>query len=129
MEEITGSIVVTPIVESPVVVTVTPPVVEIMTEVIPPKVADTVDLKYRLNVYNSSGTLRSGIRSAIYFDMAKQYGDIIRSLSSTKWMTLDEVCQSVWLFDRKMLYPGNRSKQSIITALEQLEERDFVSTR
>jgi len=87
------------------------------------------DSQYRLNVYTASGTIRSNIKSAAYLEMAKQHGDIIRSLNSRRWMSVDEICELVWRYERKMLHPSNRTKHSIVSALNTLVEHSFVVAR
>ncbi len=90
---------------------------------------DIPEVRYRLCAYTSTGTLKSGIRGSVFMDMGRQHGDIIRSISSSRWMTLDEICSSVWNFERKMRHPGNRTKKAILDAVEQLVEHAFVARR
>jgi hypothetical protein len=87
------------------------------------------DSQYRLNVYTASGTIRPNIKPAIYLEVAKQHGDILRALNSRKWMTVDEICELVWRYERKMLHPSNRSKPSIVAALDALVDRSFAVKR
>lgn len=88
-----------------------------------------IELKYKLNVYNNSGLIKPSISVAVFYDMSKRHGDIMRSVSSTKWMSMDEICNAVWQIERKMKYPGNRGRKSIEAAVLDLVERSFVLTR
>lgn len=87
------------------------------------------DSQYRLNVYTANGTIRSNIKPAIYLEMAKQHGDILRALNSRKWMSVSEICELVWRYERKMLHPSNRSRVSIVQALDALTEQSFAVKR
>ena len=89
----------------------------------------SADSQYRLNVYTASGTIRPNIKSAIYLEMAKQHGDIFRALNSRRWMSVNEICELVWRYERKMLHPSNRSRMSIVQALDALTEQSFAVRR
>jgi len=87
------------------------------------------EFKFKLNVYGANGTLRSSIPTAIYQDMAIRFGDIMRAVSSTRWMTMDEVCNSVWQIEKKMKHPSNRTRKSIEDAVAELVERTMILNR
>jgi hypothetical protein len=62
-------------------------------------------------------------------DMGRRYGDIIRSVSSSRWMTLDEICSTVWNYEKRMQHPSQRTRKIILDALEELIEHSFVTKR
>lgn len=110
------------------------PIVEKIEASVTPKknvkqIVEVAEVRYKLIVYTSSGTLKPSISAGIFMEMGRQHGDIIRSVSSARWMTLDEICELVWTFERKMKNPSNRTKKAILDALEQLVERSFVTKR
>jgi hypothetical protein len=86
-------------------------------------------LRYKLNVFGPNGGLRAGIPTSVYHDMCVRYGDIMRAISSTRWMTMDEVCDAVWEIEKKMKYPSNRTRKLIEMAVAELMERTMVISR
>lgn len=87
------------------------------------------ELQYRLNVYSHTGNVKPSISAPIYQDMCRRHGDIMRSISSTKWMTMDEILKAVWQLEKKMRYPSNRTRKAVDTAMGELIEREFVVIR
>lgn len=101
----------------------------------PPKPAPVVEQKaapeppkYKLNLYSDSGTVKPIFSGAVMRDVSRKYGDIMRALSSTRYMTEDEVCESVWTIERKMRYPTNRTRKQIQEAVQQLVDRQIIVT-
>jgi hypothetical protein len=88
-----------------------------------------VELKYKLNVYSANGNLRHAISASVYQDMCIRYGDIMRAVSSTRWMTINEICESTWQIEKKMKNPANRTRKSIEGAIGELKERTMILTR
>lgn len=82
--------------------------------------------KFKLHIYSPNGNVRQTIPRSIYVDMCAKHGDVIHAMSSVKWMTLDEICDSTWRIEKKMLHPSNRSRKSIETALQEMLDRDIV---
>ncbi len=93
------------------------------------QIVDIPEPRYRLIAYTASGTLRSNINSGAFMDMGRRHGDVIRSISSARSMTLDEICATVWNYEKKMQHPSNRTRKAIQDALDELIERDFVTKR
>ena len=85
--------------------------------------------KYRLNVYTPTGIVRSSIPGAVLQDMGKKNGDIMRAISSIKWMTIDEICEETWRIETRMRNPSNRSRKNIEDAIDELIERSLVVSR
>jgi hypothetical protein len=96
----------------------------------PQKSVTVVDtpVRYKLNLYSDSGIVKPIFGGSIMRDVSRKYGDIIRSVSSTRFMTEDEVCESVWTIERKMRYPTNRTRKQIREAIEELLERQIIVT-
>jgi hypothetical protein len=88
-----------------------------------------IELKYKLNVYSPSGTLRHAISASVYQDMCIRYGDIMRAVSSTRWMTMEEISDSTWQIEKKMKNPANRTRKAIESAIGELVERTMILTR
>lgn len=85
--------------------------------------------QYRLNVFNTAGNIKQSISTSIYQDVSRRHGDIIRSLSSTQWLTMDELLEKVWQLEKKMRYPSDRTRKSVELAIKELIERELVSIR
>jgi hypothetical protein len=110
------------------------PVIEVMVDVQPPVVVTPepvvpkpdIDVLYKLTVYTSNGTLKSNINNGAFMDMGRRHGDIIRSISSSRWVSLDEICLTLWNYEKKMQHPSNRSKKSILDGLNELVENSFL---
>lgn len=69
---------------------------------------------YKLNLYRPNGNFRAEIGKASYTELARNYGDIIHSLPSNKWSTMDEICNYVWLRESKSyLKSFTRSRKQI----------------
>jgi hypothetical protein len=84
--------------------------------------------KYKLNLYTDSGTVKPIFSGAVMRDVSRKYGDIMRSVSSNRFMTEDEVCESVWTIERKMRYPTNRTRKQIQEAVQELIDRQIIVT-
>lgn len=94
-----------------------------------PKPAPAVELEYRLNVYSHTGNVKQSVSAPIYQDMCRRHGDIMRSISSTKWCTMDEILSNVWQLEKKMRHPANRTRKAVEAALAELKECQFVIVR
>lgn len=95
---------------------------------VPKVVSEPKEFRYKLNLYTDSGTVRPIFSGAVMRDVSRRYGDIMRALSSTRFMTEDEVCESVWIIERKMRYPTNRTRNQIRTAVQELIDRQIIVT-
>lgn len=95
----------------------------------PVPVIEAVEPRYKLTAYTSNGTVKSNINGGIFMDMCRRHGDIIRSISTSRLMTIDDICVVVWNYERKMQFPSNRTKKSIQTAVDELVEKSFVTKR
>jgi len=134
MTELSGSIeqkkVTPPVVEKPALVEVK----EVKAEAPKPKPVEVpkpvkADLQYRLNIFNTAGNMKPSVSVPLYQDMCRRNGEVIRALSSTKWMTIDEILKAVWQIETKMRHPSNRTRPSIENAMKELIEREMVSVR
>ena len=90
------------------------------------KVVIITDPRFRLNVYTPSGNVRQSIPVEMYRDACVRYGDIMRAISSTRWMTMDEVCQATWDIEKRLKHPSNRTRKVIESAVTDLVERSLV---
>jgi hypothetical protein len=94
-----------------------------------PKVEVKAVVQYKLNIFNTSGNIKPSVSVPVYQDMCRRNAEIIRSLSSTRWMTMDDILEKVWQLEKKMRYPSNRTRKSVETAIKELLEREMVVTR
>lgn len=94
-----------------------------------PPAPSPVELEYRLNVYSHTGNVKQSVSAPIYQDMCRRHGDIMRSISSTKWCTMDEILSNVWQLEKKMRHPANRTRKAVESALAELKECQFVIVR
>lgn len=85
-------------------------------------------VKYKLNLYTNAGIIKQSFSGAVMHDVTKQYGDIMKAISSTRFMTMDEVCESVWTIERKMRHPSNRTRKAIGIAVQDLIDRQMIVT-
>lgn len=128
--EVTGS---TPVVERPA----TPPPPKPKPKPIDtPKALATqphgvvsAELQYRLNIYSHTGNVKPSISASVYQNMCRRHGDIMRSVSSTRWMVMDDILREVWQLEKKMRYPSNRTRKSVELSIKELIECQFVITR
>ena len=94
--------------------------------IVPTLVQSYVDVQVKLNVYTPAGSVRSSISTELLYDASSKYGDIMRAISSTRWMTLDEVCDETWRIEKKLKHPSNRTRKAIEDAVNSLVERSLV---
>ena len=136
MTETSGSLEETTVVEKPKTEVAKPtekivekPKSEPVKAVVESPKAVTEDAQYRLNIFNAGGTLKASVPVAVYQDMCRRNAEIIRSLSSTKWMTMDEILEKVWYLETKMRHPVNRTRKNVEAAIKELLEREMVSVK
>jgi hypothetical protein len=84
--------------------------------------------KYRLNVYRN-GLVRSEISRGMFHDMSAKYGDIMRSVSSSKWMTIDEIVDNYWAMERRLKFEMGRTRKKIVDAVNELVATTLIETR
>lgn len=106
----------------------TPEKVQIITKSVPVTPAPT-NVQYRLNIYSHSGLVKQSIPSAIYQDMCRRHGDIMRCIPSSRWVEMDDILDDVWKLEKKMKHPSNRTRKMVELAMAELVEREFVITR
>lgn len=92
-----------------------------------PKPAE--EAQYKLNIFNTAGNLKPSVPVPVYQDMCRRNAEIIRSLSSNKWMTMDEILEKVWHLETKMRHPVNRTRKNVESAIKELVEREMVSVK
>jgi len=60
-----------------------------------------VEPMFRLNLYRSNGQIRMDISQAVLYDLSKDWGDLIKVIPSNSWVTVDELVQMVWEWEKK----------------------------
>jgi hypothetical protein len=53
------------------------------------------EIVYKLHMYTPNGQLRYDISHATAYEVGRLWGDLVRSMSSTGWMTLQEIFDAV----------------------------------
>lgn len=84
------------------------------------------ETKYRLDLYTHNGLLRPEIPRAVFADMSKSYGDIIRAISSSAWVTIEEIIESYQNLQKRLRFDLNRSNEQIEQAVISMVEGGLV---
>lgn len=84
---------------------------------------------YKLNVYGDNGSIRSSLPSAFFTEMSRLNGDIMKAVSPNQWRNLDEVCEEVWRWEKRMKHPSLRTRKGILQGIQELVERTMVITK
>jgi hypothetical protein len=87
-------------------------------------------LVYKLNMYTPSGHLRYEVTQSTAYEVGKLWGDLIRCISSTHWMTVDEICRVVAERERKSFRKSFvRTREEIEQGITFLTERNLLMIR
>lgn len=90
---------------------------------------ETIPL-FKLHLYRPDGTLRSEVSKAMFTELARRYGDLMRCVPSHRWATMDEVCTQVWEYERKSyLKSFTRSRKEIEDGVRDMVELGAVLTK
>jgi hypothetical protein len=83
--------------------------------------AQKVEGRYKLNLYRPNGQLRAEISKALFFDLSKHWGDLMRLIPSNRWSTVEEIVQIVWEWEKKQYRKSfTRSRKQIEEGINQL---------
>ncbi len=114
------------------VVTPITPITPITTEKLPtppvPVVTIPVVQKYKLNLYTASGTIKPVFLGGVMRDVHNQFDDIINSMSSTEFMTENEIIKSVHGTEIKLRRVRNSTIDEIKYTIQQLLDRQIIVT-
>lgn len=81
----------------------------------------TLEGRYKLNLYRPNGQLRAEISKAQFFDLSKNWGDLMRLIPSNRWSTTEEIVQIVWEWEKKQYRKSfTRSRKQIEEGINQL---------
>jgi hypothetical protein len=95
-----------------------------------PVAAKPLVLEYKLNIYRTNGLLRSDINSAVYTDIVRKWGDILQSISSNKFVVIDEICTAVWERENRSYRRGHdRTRVQIEECVNELVVTGLVSVK
>lgn len=87
-------------------------------------------ISYKMNIYRSNGQLRPDISKAVFLEMSRRWGDIMRVISNNRFQTIDEICETVWAAERRIFNRGHdRTRKQIEECISDLIAADFVLVR
>lgn len=82
---------------------------------------------YKLHMRDENGQIRQDLASGLVYEMSRKWGDIIASISSNRWSTLEEMVHAVWEHENKQyLRSTNRTRKQIEEAIAELTEAGFI---
>jgi len=82
--------------------------------------------KYKLSLYSPNGLLRVEIPKAIFAEHSRLYGDVIRSVSSSEWLTMSELVQSYRNTEKRLRFERGRKDDDIERIVYLLVESGLV---
>lgn len=59
------------------------------------------EAKYRLAFRKPNGHVRGDISSSVLHQASRDYADLIQVIPSFKWMTIEEIVEAVWAWEKK----------------------------
>lgn len=90
---------------------------------------ETIVFKYRLDLYTSRGLLKASIPKAVFAEMSRKYGDVIRSVHSSKWSTIDEIVESYYNLDKRLRFEIRKTVDQIKLAVEEMAAAGMIQKR
>lgn len=88
---------------------------------------DPGEPRYKLNIYRLNGTLRPDISKAVYLEMGRKWGDIIRCIPSHRFSTFEEILNFVWQFEAKQYRKAfTRTRKQVEEAVRELVQSNFL---
>ncbi len=85
---------------------------------------------FKLHLYRPDGTMRAEVSTAMYTELARHYGDLMRCVSSARWSSMDEICTQVWeLEKRNYLKSFTRTRKEIENGVMNMVELGAVLTK
>jgi hypothetical protein len=80
-------------------------------------------LKYKLNFRRLDGSVRYDLKKEVVNHVSIHYGDLLRTISHNKFMTMDEIVDATWAFEAKSVKKlWVRSRKSIEEGVLKLVE-------
>lgn len=85
---------------------------------------------FRLNLYRSNGQVRMDIATAVIYQLSKDWGDLIKVIPSNMWVTVDELVQMVWEWEKKQFRKSfTRSRKQIEDGVAALREGGLLQEK
>jgi hypothetical protein len=82
---------------------------------------------YKLNMRDENGQVRQSLPSGLVYEMSRKWGDIIASISSNRWSTLEDMVQAVWEREKKQYLKSiTRTRRQIEEAISELTEAGII---
>lgn len=85
--------------------------------------------KYKLDLYQPNGLLKVELSRGSFHIMSNKWGDVIRAISGTKWVTMEEIIEYYRIIEKKLRFEYNRTDFDIINAVEELEAAGMVNRK
>jgi hypothetical protein len=81
---------------------------------------------FKMAAHDKNGNLRETISVEIFRELARKHGDIMRAISSNRWVTINEICEDVWRFEKRLKNPTVRTRRQVESALWELLDANVV---
>ena len=90
--------------------------------------ANPLEPRFKLNMYNSRGLVRPDIPKSILYDVATKWGDIIKNLSSSHAINMNDLVEKIWTYEKKhpMRKNPDRTRRQIEDGITELVEKRLV---
>jgi len=84
-------------------------------------------VRYKLNFRRLDGSVRYDLKKEVVMQVANDYGDLLRTISHNRFMTMDEIVDATWEFERKSVKKlWVRSRKAIEDGVRALIEHGIV---
>jgi hypothetical protein len=86
--------------------------------------------QYKLSMYTPAGEIRQDISRAVVMEVGRLWGDIAKAIASTRWLTVDDICEKVAEQERRNpRRSSTRTRDEVVEGVRQLVEFGVMSTR
>ena len=86
-------------------------------------------MKYKLDLYQANGLLKSEIPRGLFHDMSVRYGDVLRAIPSGKWLEFQEIVAYYRILEKRLRYEYNRTDDILFTALNEFVAAGLVKIK
>lgn len=104
--------------------------IEAVIEVKEPEKKEEVITRYKLFIRNSNGKTRGELNRNVLHIAAKDYCDLLQTVSSFKWMTMEDIVEAVWHWELKnSRIKYNRSRKAIEEGVKYLVDATVIQEK
>ncbi len=86
-------------------------------------------MKYKLDLYQANGLLKTEIPRGLFHDMSVRYGDVLRAIPSGRWLEFQEIVSYYRILEKRLRYEHNRTDDILQAALTELIDAGIVKTK